>query len=241
MQDVSSALFRSGISASSRPRGSVREEFVLAPPSCRPAAEADARRRVVADQGRQVEVFMAEHQAGFTAFASVDHDLLLSSIFSGQMTAPRRQVPSQIRSFSRHSSESSSTRLPLPTPRSFRNAGNVGDELIEFAETDRRLLVEIDDRGLARIARRGTLRQQLGDRPVRQPKLVISENIRHDAASSHAVHSSFTALFAMCDGVHSKVIARSSPSSAVQPFSRPRMSATCPWVKKSSSRTRSTG
>src|SRR5262245_40017549 len=59
---------------------------------------------------------------GETARARSTISGALSSMLSGATTAPRRQAASQIRSFSRFSSERRSTRLPLPTPRALSAA-----------------------------------------------------------------------------------------------------------------------
>ena len=87
----------------------------------------------------------------------------LISILSGQTTAPMRQMPNQSSSFSRFSSDSSRTRLPLTTPRLLRKAAMSVVTWSSCAEADAGAGFEIDDRGLAGIAVAGNART--GPRP----------------------------------------------------------------------------
>src|SRR5437588_8826131 len=93
---------------------------------------------------------------------------------------------------------------------------DAGDNAIEFAERNCRLLIEIDDGGLLRIAP-AEPRQRFCDCAIRNGEMTAAKRISH---------------------------ARQCPVReriSVQPFMRPRTFAICSWLKKSSSFTFPTG
>ena len=100
-----------------------REEFVLriGGTGRAPGAETDAGRWRIADHRGNVDVLVIDDQRRIERRAPVSTICFsLISVLNGQITAPMRQTPSQISSFSRFSSDSSSTRLPFLMPRPFR-------------------------------------------------------------------------------------------------------------------------
>ena len=102
----------------------------------------------------------------------------LISRLIGQITAPMRQTPSQISSFSRYLVRQQQHPVAFADAVALEIGGDVGGDLIELTEGDTRSPVEIDDRGLLRIAR-AVFRQQIGHRLIRNAELMIAEYVCH--------------------------------------------------------------
>src|SRR5262245_46658830 len=123
MQAMSAASLRSGRLAGATARGIARKKS-----SCGSASAAAARELPKRTKGWPASSALPSGSlctsvsTGATARARSAISGALSSMLSGATTAPRRQAASQIRSFSRFSSERRSTRLPLPTPRALSAA-----------------------------------------------------------------------------------------------------------------------
>ena len=99
-------------------------------------------------------------------------------MLSGATTAPTRQTASQIKSFSRFSSESSSTRLPFRTP-CFESVAAMSVTACSSApNVIEARMIEVDDRKLVRIAA-PVPRQQIGDRSVWDFRPMLAEHMRH--------------------------------------------------------------
>src|SRR5262249_58382707 len=64
----------------------------------------------------------------------------------------------------------------------FESRGDVGDGAVKRAEADRDALIEIDNGELVRIAT-AILCQQVGDRLVRNLRLMLTKHIRHRVSS----------------------------------------------------------
>ena len=106
------------------PRGSASEEFVLRvslarrPPATRRTARAARARRRPSPRRRCPCDRRSAPDRAPPSSSTICFSLI--SRLNGHTTAPIRHTPSQISSFSRFSSDSSSTRLPLPMPRLLR-------------------------------------------------------------------------------------------------------------------------
>ncbi len=89
-----------------------------------------------------------------------------------------RQTPSQISSFSRILVRQQQHAAAFADAAALERGADVGHDLVERAEADARASIEIDDRGLVRIAR-AIIRQQIGDRLIRDAELMIAEYVCH--------------------------------------------------------------
>ena len=74
--------------------------------------------------------------AGASACATSAMCFWLISMLIGQITAPMRQTPSQISSFSRFSSDKQQHPAALMDAAAFQVGGDISGDLIERAEAD---------------------------------------------------------------------------------------------------------
>jgi len=162
------------------PLGHDGKEFILCIgcASGRPSTEADARRPMVTDKGSHVEVLVTQDQRRIDRTRQLRHHLLVDLDIerTDHRSDPPCAEPDQefFETFIGEQQNAAALCYSLTLEKS----RDVDRYLVEFAECDRGLLIEIDDRDFTRIARL-VFGEQLGNRLVRNTKLMVSENARH--------------------------------------------------------------
>ena len=133
---------------------------------------------MVTDESSQIEILVAEDQRGIHRSRQFHHHFLVDLDIerTNHRTDPPGSEPDEqlLQTFIGEQQNATALADTLALEKS----RNVGRRLVEIAECDRCLLVEVDDCGLARVARL-VFGKQLGNRLIRNAKLMFSENVRH--------------------------------------------------------------